>query len=331
VSVSSESTRKEDAKPLLRDREHAIDIGTPASPRAAKITFDDAAADLLNDYETNKRRSLRTVKLRLRKHLTPYFQHRRLATITTVDVRAYTARRQAGGASNATINRELIVLKRMCTLAMQAGKLMVRPYIPLLKENNVRKGFFEPEQFASVKQQLPVYMRPIVEFAHVTGWRTPSEILPLEWRQIDMKAGEVRLDSGTTMNGDGRVFVFTTELRRVLEEQQKMAITLQRVEGTIVRHVFCYTAGAKAGKRITESGFNKAWRKARVAAGCPGRIPHDLRRTAVRNFVRAGVPERVAMQLTGHKTRAVFERYNIVSAGDLHDAARRLDRYHTGW
>ena len=156
-------TRKEDAKRLLRDREHAVDVGAAASPRATKITFDDAAADLITDYETNKRRSLRTVRLRLRKHLTPYFQHRRLATITTVDVRAYTARRQAAGASNATINRELIVLKRMCTLVMQAGKLMVRPYIPLLKENNVRKGFFEPEQFTSVKQHLPAYMRAVVE------------------------------------------------------------------------------------------------------------------------------------------------------------------------
>ena len=68
-----------------------------------------------------------------------------------------------------------------------------------------------------------------------------------------------------------------------------------------------------------------------LAAGCPGRIPHDFRRAAVRNLVRTGIPDRVAMMLTGHKTRSVFERYNIVSAGDLRDAARRLDeaRGHT--
>jgi integrase len=123
--------------------------------------------------------------------------------------------------------------------------------------------------------------------------------------------------------------VSVSSLLRVLQEQQKVAAQL-RLQDTIARYVFCYTVGAKAGQRITESGFNKAWRKARIAAGCAGRIPHDFRRTAVRNLVRAGVPERVAMQLTGHKTRAVFERYNIVSAGDLRDAATRLDQFYGG-
>jgi integrase len=93
----------------------------------------------------------------------------------------------------------------------------------------------------------------------------------------------------------------------VFEDQQKVADTLKREHNIIARYVFCYTKSKKGGNRITESGFNKAWRKARVDAGCPGRIPHDFRRTAVRNLVRAGVPERVAMQLTGHKTRAVLK------------------------
>jgi hypothetical protein len=72
-------------------------------------------------------------------------------------------------------------------------------------------------------------------------------------------------------------------------------------------------------------GFRAAFRTACTEAGCPGRILRDFRRIAVRTLVLAGRPERVAMQMTGHKTRSVFERYNIVTAGDLRKAARRFD------
>jgi integrase len=123
------------------------------------------------------------------------------------------------------------------------------------------------------------------------------------------------------------VFPITRELRQILERQQGIAEALKRERDLISRYVFCFTIGKKAGQRISEAAFIHQWWKARVAAGCPGRIPHDFRRTAVRNLVRAGVPERVAMQLTGHRTRAVFERYNIVSPGDLREAAKRLDTY----
>jgi integrase len=81
--------------------------------------------------------------------------------------------------------------------------------------------------------------------------------------------------------------------------------------------------GEKTPRPITS--LNKAFRSACRAAGCPGRIPHDLRRTAIRNLVRVGVSESVAMKLSGHKTRSVFDRYDITSAADLKDAARRLD------
>jgi integrase len=256
--VSSESTKKADAKRLLHAREAVVADSVPTMVSVGPVTYEEAAEDLLNEYRMNGRRSLHTATLRLRNYLAPHFGQRHLGSITTTDVRTFVAQRLSTGAANGSVNRNVTLLKRMFTLAMQAGKLTTRPYIPLLKENNVRKGFFEPEQFRSVKQHLPAHLQPIVEFAFVTGWRTPSEILPLEWRHVDMQAGEVRLDAGTTKNGEGRVFPFTRELRRVLEQQHAVAETLKREQGLIARFVFCYTFGRKAGKCITSSGFHKA-------------------------------------------------------------------------
>jgi integrase len=143
-------------------------------------------------------------------------------------------------------------------------------------------------------------------------------VLTLEWRQVDLGNGTVALDPGKTKNREGRTFVMTTELRQLLESQRNRTSELERQRGRILRWVF-----HRNGKPIRT--FKGAWKTACVSAGLPGRIPHDFRRTAVRNLVRAGVPERVAMMMTGHKTRSVFERYNIVSEADLQDAARKLD------
>jgi len=286
--------------------------------KIGQLRFDEAATDLLNDYVMNGRRSLPALAGRVRRHLLPYFGGRRMASITTAEIRAFIVERKRAGASNGEINRELTAVKRMFSLAVRAARLLTKPYVPMLREANPRTGFFERQQLEAVVRQLPRDIIPMIEFAHITGWRVASEVQPLEWRHVDFMSAEVRLDPGTTKNRDGRVFPFTSELRQVLKEQRQRTDELQRVTGTICPYVF-----HRCGRPI--KSFIRAWRRACVAAGCPGRIPHDLRRTAVRNLVRAGVPERVAMQLTGHRTRSVFERYNIVSGGDLREAARLLD------
>jgi integrase len=130
-------------------------------------------------------------------------------------------------------------------------------------------------------------------------------------------AGEVRLDPDITKNQEGRTFPLTDALRMLLTEQKALMDTL-KASGVICPWVF-----HRHGKPIRD--FRDAWEAARKAAGCPGRLVHDLRRTAVRNLVRAGVPQTVAMKMTGHKTDSVFRRYDIASPDDLRVAAERLN------
>lgn len=344
------------AQRLLRLRMGDIAKGLPVSPAGFKLTFEDAAADVLNDFTANGKRSRAVVARRLTKHLTPFFGGWKLAEISDDTIRAYIAHRhaqpitsrkartivEADGQtriepaitrppSNAEINRELQILKRAYSLNKR--KLLVPPpAMPKLRESAPRAGFFERGQFEAVVSCLPDALRGVVTFAFITGWRVPSEVLTLQWHQVNLAAGTIRLDPGQSKTGDGRVFPIPSdgspliqELRGVLERQQRARDALHE-HGVIVPWVFFRLVakgrgGPKAPKPI--KGFYKAWDTACEAAGCPARIPHDFRRTAVRNLVRSGIPERVAMQMTGHKTRSVFERYNIVSEADLFDAARR--------
>lgn len=326
VRESSGTNKETVARRMLRVREGDVEKGIPLVPRAGRVSFDEAADDVLVDYQVNNRATLKHAQRRLELHLRPFFRGRLMATITMADVRAFIAARQTAGAANGEINRELALVKRMYALAMQGGKLHARPHIPMLREDNVRQGFFEREQFEAVRDALPADLKAVMTFAYLTGWRVTSEVLPLQWRQVDLAAGVVRLDPGSTKNRDGRVLPFgdvLPEIAELLAEQRATTRALEQASGQIIPWVF-----HRAGEQVKD--FRGAWRAACRAAGCPQRIPHDFRRTAVRNLTRAGVPERVAMQITGHKTRSVFDRYDIVNEADLKDGLRKLGESMTG-
>lgn len=139
----------------------------------------------------------------------------------------------------------------------------------------------------------------------------------------------MRLDPGTTKNDEGRIVYLTPELKRLLAGQLERVEALQKRLGRIVPFLFPYLTGkTRAGQRRAD--YRKAWTAACKAAGIAGRYRHDFRRTAVRNMVNAGVPERVAMKISGHKTRAVFDRYHIVAPADLQEAAARLAKVDAG-
>jgi len=167
-----------------------------------------------------------------------------------------------------------------------------------------------------------------VSIAYDLGWRTQSEVLTLELRQVDLDEGALRLDPGSTKNGDGRVVYLRPGLVELLRVHVERVRALAREQGKVARYLFPIFPTPYVAKRLVgtqRQDFRKAWATACEAAGHPEALRHDFRRTATRNMVNAGVPERVAMMVTGHKTRAVFDHYHIVSPADLKSAASKLD------
>ncbi|MEO8339813.1 MAG: site-specific integrase [Nitrospirota bacterium] len=190
--------------------------------------------------------------------------------------------------------------------------------------SNTRAGFFEEDQFRAVVHHLPDAIQPVVTLAHFTGWRICSEVLPMQWRQVDLTAGTIRLEPGTTKNDEGRFFLFSMhpELVELFREQRRQTNEVQTKKERLISFVFHRNA-----RPIKD--FRKAWADACQAAGVPGMIPHDFRRTAVRNLERAGVSRSAAMKLTGHKTESVYRRYAIVSEADLAEGVQKPARLET--
>jgi integrase len=278
------------------------------------------AATLERDYETNGQR-LDTLKARLA-HLkaSPHFGYGKalLVQLTPTAVEEYKAERLAEKASGATINRELNTLARMIArgrdLGHVTGMLRIRPH--RMAESPARQGFFEPAQFQAVMAALPKHLRPVVAFGYETGWRL-REITSRCWRHVDLEAGLVRLEPGESKNGRACEVYGSPELVAILRAQRAKAERRWPGETLADRPVFFRPGG------LPVDTFYKAWATACEAANVAGRIFHDLRRTAARDMVRSGTPERVAMTVTGHETRDVFERYNIVSDQDRREVAVR--------
>jgi integrase len=308
------------------------DQGTLA---VSKLTITTLLDDLLLDYKNNNK-SYDWAQIVVN-HLRPVFGNVPVNKLTTDHLQRYIAHRKANDIAAGTINREIALLRRSLNLGAQATppKVTRMPRFMKLAESAPRAGFFELDEYKLIRDALPEYLRPVLAFGFFTGARK-EEILSLRWSQVDLPERVVRLNPGETKNDEGRLIPLTGELYEILTIQKQTRDQ---------NFPDCPWVFSRDGQRIVS--FYGAWETACEAVGLwdatkerktkkqttkkptggPTKLLHDLRRTGVRNLVRAGVPERVAMTISGHKTRSVFDRYNIVSEADLKDAARRLGEY----
>ena len=204
-------------------------------------------------------------------------------------------------------------------------------YTQEIRKNNVRKGFFEDKDFLNLRDALPFYLQAPVTFAYKTGWRR-QEIFTLEWKQVDLHQGIVRLEVGETKNDEGRTYYLDSELMVVFKELwANRAIGCPYVFHKHGKQIKDYRKEWNAVCRELSLGYGYKVNRKYVAIWqdrlSSGPMLHDFRRTAVRNMVRAGISENVSMAVSGHKTNSVFKRYDIVSPDDLKRAARQHEAY----
>jgi len=218
-----ESTRTTDERKaikLLERRRAQIIEDTFVTPRTRRAKVDELMEDCLRDYRINQRKSLDDAEARWRLHLSPFFAYRRAIEITSDLLAKYVDQRQSEGVRNATVNRELALLKRAYSLAARATppKVIRIPHFPHLTERNIRTGFVEDEQYdrlAHACNRAGLWMRGLFECGYTYGWRI-SELENLRLRQVSLLARTIRLDAGTTKNDEPRIVKMTDAIYGLL-------------------------------------------------------------------------------------------------------------------
>jgi integrase len=308
IQRSSGSHDEAEAKRQLK-----IAIGEAAAginPAPQKATIDDLFTLVVADHELRQLRSLAHVKwlygAHIKDSLGPLLAYR----FNQKTVREHINKRRAEGAADASINKELAIVRRGFKLGTIEDPPLVRsmPYIPTLALDNARQGFIEEPDYIVIRMALPDHLKCLFVVAYHTGMRL-GELRRLRWDQVDLANGEIRLEKRQTKGKRPRTVPIYGDMQEWLEAQPR--------DGSLV---FQY------GRRPIGSHV-RGWREACASVGFPDLHVHDLRRSAVRNMERAGVPRHISMAIVGHKTESMFRRYDIVTPKDMREAAEKMNRY----
>src|SRR6267143_2791484 len=301
---------KREATDYLKARILACSNGD-AAPNSNRVTAKELYDALLADYKINGK-SHWWAALNWTKHLEPFFGAMLAKNVGSNTLDRYKESRREEKAANGTINRELSLLQRSFMLGYESQpRKVARPLrFHRLAESKPRQGFIEQKTYDGLAVNCPdLFMRTMLCLSYSFGFRK-SELLTLKVSDVNLLAGTVQLRD--SKNGEARKVSLTGDAKNLLAA----CVAGKSAEDAV------FTRG-KGTKAVAD--FRGTWDKITLAAGCSGLLFHDLRRSAVRNMVRAGIPETVCMKVSGHKTRNVFDRYNITSERDLADAARKIE------
>lgn len=328
VRIDTKETEYKNARKRLTEEQARAHINGGKDPRdASRVKFDALGEAVLRRYAEKRFRSVRRVQISLT-HLTEFFAEHRITDIDQGAVERYKDHRLGQGAAPASVNRELSTLKLGFGLLERKLKVNLKPYIELLAEDNIRQGFVVQAEIDRLLQHLPPHIAPAIECAYLTGWRLCSELLSRtrdDVIDLDNENAHLFLDAFHSKNGKPRRFYFNAipRLREIIESQIAAADALELKIGRPVPHLFFQPPGGRI------RNLRRRWRSATKAAGLEGLIPHDLRRSAVKNLNDAGIPRELAKLFTGHRSDAVYSRYSLESDESLKMAAAKLGAHLT--
>lgn len=328
VRVSTGEKSKMAALSVLRSLMTERDSGL--APDSNKLRYGDLRRMLIDNYREKENRTL-TVgadgeeTVHGLKQLDQFFGFSpnnsglRVSEITPQTSQEFARKRREQGVGNAIINRGLACLRRMLRIAYEDSRIPRVPKIHFLKEPPARKGFLELEKFDELVNLLPTHLKPLIIFLYYCGVRG-GEALQIEWHQVDLDRRLITLTEEQAKTDEERIVPLPSQLVMLLRAMEpKMGKVFDSTNLRNEWQIACAACGLGT-RTLVKSENGWPWYK------YSGLAIHDLRRSAVRNLVTvAGVPEKVAMTISGHKTRDVFDRYNIVSTKDVSAAMTRLE------
>lgn len=326
VPQSSRTTDYDEALRQLRIKEGRAAGNPSITPLTDRGSFAALLALVKVDYSVKQRKSLVDAERRIDKHIQPFLGYLPAGKISASVIAQYVQARQRetdeqgnpDPAANASINRELAIIKRAFRLGLWNGDVSAIPRIEMLPEDNARQGFFSETSFRSVLRFSNPTLRAVLIVAYYTGWRIQS-ILGLEWRNIDLAEQVCGLSASQTKNRKATTFPLAPypELLNTFQQLRADCDKASRELQKVIPCVF-HRSG------ICAKSIRKAWEIARKKAGVPGRLIHDFRRTAVRRLKREGWSETEIMNMVGLKTRSIFDRYNVTTAEDILEKGRAM-------